>query len=576
MKKKILPIIMITLIYLVFIKSEFVYGQYRHYRVYLRRYFLTGDVQLIYNRSWGDVDKNYDFTHRYHLSLSSFILDPRLISYKLSGAFAQTIYRYAKKNNNYELGLRIRLLSRRPRRTWLSKIPQPIGLSFYRSHSRNYTYDEYNLNMVYSRPEKLRFFYKGRVVTLSGRRRWSIWRRKKNEKPPLFQIHFPRFYMDYTYRKYTSVSTSNNQNVSLRAETSGDNFYLRTSYSYYQQNSKGETYSEQRFSIDNSITPVRKMYTSLDIDNGLEYAETEDQQFYSVNNKITYHRRLGEKHKDYLRLQINSFYNDTTKISPSYGSYFIGDYSVNITPSLNDLVNVNLKYNRDSNGTNFAKLISNRISYRATKTISLSHQLSLSHDKNGIGVSNGISTFFNIKYPVSLNYNYSHRKSKDGSTVSHNGNITISGFLSRVRFYTVLSAGITNNKGDNPFKLKNMSFMLNLNTSILNNYVSLSFNHKIIRTDNYTLSNTLVQKITTLDGYLTRYLMKGMILTVRGNYFMDNLQNKRLFIQPYLTFYIRKMIINAQYTFTESWQTGTKQMNHKIYVRLTRRFYRFF
>ncbi len=554
------------------------YAQYRsHYASYLKRFSLSGTVRLTYRREWYSTgDKLSEFTHNYTLTHRGFVIDPRLISYDVEGSFSQNINDPGDNINFYGISTAIRFLSQRPRRGWLRLVPQPIFLRYSYNKSDFFSQTQYGLSFSYKRDEKIRFFYKGKVISIQKKRLFFFGNGENRNDKRGFTLPFPTFYFDFNKLIFkTEENKSDNNHISLRAVTSNKSSHFMMSFNYNKYKTDIESTSDSHFEFDSDFDLLRKRDKSLTMANRLDYNKFEDRKLFSIVNVTSYTHKFGKKLRDYVKLQIAPRYLNRDPDGDNYGVIWTGSYYKEFSPSLNNTLSASVDYEKDEQRDYHIETIANVIRYRISKKVHLSHTVSVGHDvtSNSYGTSIGIG--LNIRYPMYFDYSYDHRAPYAGKRDIHRFTYTINGnFLRRFRFTSRNDYTIVKQKGDEPYEEKTLNLNLDVVTKLGRYNVGFGGTH--YRIENTTIERRIKNNVTSLRLNLNTRPFRRANLYVSIIYSFNNHNDRTLSFAPTLTWYIRRVTFSAEYSYDKIMSDNSDRVHQRIYIRLTRSFYRSF
>jgi len=542
-------------------------------------YSLSGDIQLRYEKNWvSGGNKEQTFTHRYNLYLGGYVVDPRLFYYRIGGNYSEQIKNavYGDKNslNYYSYFADIRLLSRRPRRTFLRDIPQPINIYFRRYFSENTMALEARLSLTYKRDEKIRFFYKGRALSLYRKRFFLFGRKKKNEVGK-YALPFPTFYFDYNLKKNSSETNEKKQNWSLRAATATKKLYIDSSYNVEKRGGDVNKDIRQKFELNLDYSPIKRRSKRLDILNRLVYKKEFGTRTTELQNTTNYKIYLDEKRTTYFSTLFAPRYLYVSNGNKYTTVNLTTNYAKIFNPNLNDTLSFYENYINGVNKSEHTERVVNLINYSFSKSMSLGNTLYLGHktfgDSGGIEYGGSILVGFNTVIPVSTFYAYEHNELEHGQLDHHNVKLSLRGHIGRISFYQSNSYNYTINKSDNSFKNHSFRFTLGTSTYINRLNISLSGSHNIIKNIREN-AETIKRHNTSIIFSTGMFLTRNMSLFFTGNYTFDNQQHRRLEIRPILNGYYRLVTFTLRYSLIRTVSEDTTSIEHKVFFTMTRRF----
>ncbi|MBI5141069.1 MAG: hypothetical protein HZA20_02605 [Nitrospirae bacterium] len=135
----------------------------------------NGAIAMQYARNWSDrwENANESLQQGYKLGAVGFVLDERLMKYRIDTAATVTDSSYS--GMPYSLDLRIRFLELGMSAPWrIARFPHPLSLFYSRYASYGNAVNSYGLNLEWNLPHYIQFFKDGNIIALSRERGGAI------------------------------------------------------------------------------------------------------------------------------------------------------------------------------------------------------------------------------------------------------------------------------------------------------------------------------------------------------------------------------------------------------------------
>lgn len=501
-----------------------------------RRYILTGDITLSYERY--ETDDTYTrtiFTQRYRINLRGYAIHPRLITFNLGSSFSMESG--SGREGRYLFnGIVVNILPYKP-------------LNYSLRYSRSDTdsgsdYQNYGLTITYNKP--LRF--KGRGLN----------KNKNNNRGFFYQI-FPQVSvldLDLIEHKESRTMTA-----SLRTKGS----YKKTLYFFDTSLSRDEYeagISRRRMDISlRTLTSINAryrlaltgLYNSYDESRSMtflgdfsgrnekgdlsynlsgQFYKQESSDSYQISGMVTKVRLLPKN--TVLNYSLGGFYN-TTAGEESFGA----TGSVNLSKPLSRVVGMNIGANATvgETGTNALRI---RFTERPSKRMSFSQSYELTH-------------------------RYGSEFSGDQQGLTHHVSATADMFLHR-RLSTSLYLGYTVNTTE--------GFMGGLSVGTWFWRLALTSGISLSKTKSESEDVTSYETFLNVRGSFWR----GMSMSVDARYREENDSEKRkmMLLRPYMTYQWRMLSMRFEYEWRKDETESGETTSQRIYVSVTRPFWRVF
>ncbi len=554
---KHLLIICFFLIFL--IPSDDPSAQMRSY--FQKRHFLYGSFEFDYEQQWGErVSEIREFTQNYNLGFRSFLIDPRLVNYNTSLTFTREKGN-EKTSSLTGLDFNINILETPPRQ-WSGfrrYIPGPLMLR-YSSYANDYDYKSYGIGLIYSIPEE---------------QQRTQSKDKKDKKEKDFIIPLPIVYFDYDKTEY---STSNYKNISdlysLRATLRRNYYDYEFTYENFAQTG---TLESQRTTY--TLSPDYTFYDKetkrrIDINNHIKMEDTDTTKQFFLSSNITMHKPIN---KNLLYLNGRVVYSNLTsnqERAASYSSALGGSYTKVFSPILKNTASLSLSHGASKSSTRHSVRLSDSVLYEISKLLTSSSGVFIGKNENGLeyGLQTQLSTKTKIR--SAAGYSYSFLSYEDGDKSTHTFNLLASGPLKEnVTFNASTSytmQDVTEITG--PYSENISSSSANLFWRVANTSLSLGGNYvNSSKMDEQTINSDLL----SFNGNLSRAMAKNIFFNLFSTWIKEPDDKTTFEINPKILWTLRQVSVDAEYKYTGITALGIAiKKEHRIFIKLTRRFYR--
>jgi len=578
-------------------------------RYFPKRYTLRGDIGLIYEKKWTtqtDVDISR-FTHSYHLGLSGFALDPRLMTFDVDTTFSQENNNPGDNIDSYGFDTSLSFLNKPARRGFFSHFPRPINLTFSTYKTGNSRSQNYGISLGYDPFERWRvhrrFQQQQQQQQLRRQQQMNQPSEESDGQPPVenggqqkqgsiqrqinsqvqarkFPFPLPVIYVDYDKNYYSFNNSSDNFNV--------DTDYL--TLRLIDRDVKTEYLAEYDYQKYKGIADITTQFLNIEV-NYRNYWEQDNTKFDSYNRAyltdIGDSRTLQLSNRNLWDKRLGSDLRDNVALSGG-GSYFKSDQES--TPSNYDL-NARAQYNKNysklwnrasadllfgdsGEDTIYLVRLFNEANYDLSKRLSLRGRFAVGRnelgEEYGAGANLWIRTFINLL----PGYDYSTVAASEGRTNTHSFSFDMNGIIYRsVTFNSRNSYSIREVSGSNPFKEKVLDLRGDVFWFIRLLNINIGASHiKVSRNDSGLLEGeTPVDvKVTSLYSNISAPLFKNAFLTMNTTYTKDLMQ-KTLSFRPTINWNIRQVNLTAEYELRNT--SGERDVtDHRIFFRLVRTF----
>lgn len=528
-----------------------------------KRHFLYGSLELDYEDRWGENVVDFkEVSQHYTLGFRSYILDPRLINYN-------TLLSFTRKKDNQEnassltgLNFNMNILETPPRRWsgFRKYIPGPLMLR-YSDYSNDYNYRSYGVGLIYSIPEE-------------QLKRSAKDKKDKTEKDSV--IPLPVIYFDYDKTEY---ETGNYKSItdlySLRATLRKSNYDYEFNYENFAQTGTSESNrSTIRFSPDYSFYD-KETKRRIDINNYLRIEELDESEQFSLASNLSLRKPID---KDMINLSGRVEYTNSianAERNESYNTSGSGSYTKVFSPKLKNTASLSLSYGQSTSRTSHSERITDNVIFEVSKILTSSSGVFLGENENGIeyGLQTQLSTKTKIR--SAAGYSYTFLSYEDGDKSAHAISLSASGPLKENINFNTSAAYTTQDVTDAISQYSENIFFTSANLFGRFYDASLSLGGNYIHT-----SRSAVQEEATtlmsLNGNLSKALARNISFNFYSSWTSESEDKTTLELRPILLWKLRQISIDAEYKYLSTTSKTLPVTEHRIFLKLIRRFYRLF
>ncbi|SPP99713.1 hypothetical protein NBG4_110016 [Candidatus Sulfobium mesophilum] len=602
--------------YFVFPDIAFPLGYGVPSRYFTNAFLLTGEIDLVYDKRWSSVPESDQqiFTHTYRLGLEGFVIDRRLISFDLAGSFSQDIYSPGETITSRGFLADFSFLNERPRKGFLTNLPQPIDLRYSNFVTGDQKTQSYGVSLTYRPTENPLFSWliirreTEKFLKELRRQQEAATKKKKEEEeeeseepaeekktpevkqeeqqlPPKPEtgpfLEYPTLLLDYDkYKDEFSNNSTDTDRFDVRAISSNKNVDLQAEYLYYKLGgSVTNKYQDLELKADLHFYDD-KTTERLDVLNRVILKDENGVESLSLRNLTTWQKYVGERKKDLLSFWGNGDYFKSD-ISENHDVGVTGAYSKVFSPRLRDDVKVHYDQGRTDAGPVYDANVDNSISYILSKIFTVTNLLSVGQTELGASYEAGLGLTVTTKPVIAvMNYFYSSSALDEGRQNSHRLDLTVTGRLARnLSFQSRNYFRISDVKGTEPFKVRGFDlrtdFYWNISRYLINFGVSETTLHE---TTGQTAGAEIAGvpqstsfRSTSLYSNISTYLWRNMFMTLATSYTTSSEGETTLDIHPILNWHVRQTTLSAEYEMIR--RSGTTSVtDQRVLIRLTRVF----
>ncbi|MDP3297560.1 MAG: hypothetical protein Q8N09_08225 [Thermodesulfovibrionia bacterium] len=524
-----------------------------------RRQILYGTVQLNYERLWReDKPTSTEFGQNYTLGYRGFLIDPRLINFNTSATLTRTESNTGSDSTLKGINLNVNLLEVPPRRwTGVRKyIPSPIMLR-YSNYSNDYDSTNYGLSLIYS--ELFR----------------SIGEKKEGKNKTAFRLPPPTIYFDYDKNDYESERYKNITNLySLRALLNGKTYNYAFHYEHLDQ--KGTT------AFDRSTITLRSHHSFFkketkrrtDFDNLLKMQQIDDKDQLFFSSNLRWHKPVNEDVLSFLGGLDYALSSGGEKKSESYIGSVSGSYTKTFSPKTINTTSMSLTYGEMEDSTPHSERLSNNITVDLSRVFKSSGGVFLGNTDKGSEY--GINTLLSTKTKISASagYSFNSLSHEDGEKVTHTFTLSTSGPL---RYNVNLNTNASYTMRDvsdiiGPYSENVFYYFANLFWRLPKTTLSFSGNYS--QTTKHD-GEKVETRIISLNNYLSRIITRRTFLNIYTTWTKELDNDSGFFeVRPILQWRARAISFDVEYNYRKTTSNITAQAEHRIFMRVVRRFFK--
>ncbi len=532
-----------------------------------KRHFLYGSLELDYDERWGkNVVDFKEVSQNYTLGFRSYILDPRLINYN-------TLLSFTRKRDDQEnassltgLNFNMNILETPPRRWsgFRKYIPGPLMLR-YSDYSNDYNYRSYGIGLIYSIPEEqLKISAKGKKD-----------KKDKTEKDSIMPI--PTMYFDYDKTTYdTGNYNSITDLYNFRATLRRNNYNYEFNYENFAQTGTSESNrSTMRFSPDYSFYD-KETKKRIDINNYIKIEKLDETKQFFLASNLSLRKPIDN---DTLNLSGGIEYTNSvtnTERHERYHTMGSGSYTKVFSTRLKNTTSLSLSYGQSTSKTSHSERISDNVIFEVSKILTSSSGVFLGENENGIeyGLQTQLSTKTKIR--STAGYSYTFLSYEDGDKSAHTVNLLASGPLKENISFNAGAAYTKQDVSDAITQYSENIYSTSANLFGRFYDASLSLGGNYVHTSRNAVqaeASTLV----SLNGNLSKALARNIFFNLYSTWTSEPDDKTTLEIRPILLWKLRQISIDAEYKYLSTTSSKTLPVTeHRIFLKLIRRFYRLF
>lgn len=525
-----------------------------------RRYTLYGSIELNYEQLWReDYPTSSEFGQDYRLGFKGFVIDPRLINFDTSGTLTHITNNTGSESTLKGISLNVNLLEVSPLR-WRGirrYIPSPLRLR-YSNYSNDYDSTHYGVGLVYSIPGRL----------LKGKR-------EDDKKKATTGLPFPTIYFDYD--KYDSESKGY-KNItdlySLRAVLGERTYNYAFHYEHLDQ--KGIT------AFDRSTITLRSQHSFFkketrrrtDFNNFLEMQKINEKDQLFLRSDLRWHKPIN---KDTLSFSGGIDYSHSSggeEESESYMTSTSGSYTKVFSPRTINTTSLSLAYGQTEDSIIHFERLNNSITADLSRLFKSSGGIFLGNTDKGSEYGINALLFTKTRISTSAGYSFTSTSYEDGKRQTHTFTLSALGPLrDNINFNTSSSYAIQDVSDTlGPYSEDAFRYSANLLWRIQKTTISFSGNYAQTTKHNGEKVET---RLISLSNYFSRILSRRAFLNVYSTWTKE-LDNGRAFLEvrPILQWRAREISLDVEYNYRRTISDITTLIEHKIFVRVVRRFFK--
>lgn len=580
-------------------------------RDFSKKYTLRGDIALTYEerRTNGEGLDLSRFTQSYHLGLSGFAVDPRLMTFDVDTTFSQESSKPEDNINSYSFDTMLSFLNKAAPRGFFSHFPQPIELKFSSYESGNSRGRNYGISLGYDLFESSRAHRQFQQVRRQqqmdqpsdknagqpsdenagpsdenagqqkqGPVQQQIKLQIQDEK---FPFPLPIIYVDYDKTSYSFSNPSNSFKVdtdflSLRLVDRDINTEYLADYNYHRYKGAVDL-TTQFLNIEvNYRDNWEQGNNRFESKNRLYFTDLGDSKTLNLSNKNYWDKRLGTDLKDNLTFTYGgSFIESDVSRSSDLVINARAQYIKNFK-KLRNMTSADLGFGSAGADTIYSVRLFDEANYDLSRLLSLGGRVALGRNELGAEFGAGagllVRTFINIL----PNYDFNSIAASEGRTNTHSFSLNMNGpIYKNIILNSRNSYRIREVSGSNPSKEKVLDLRGDVFWVLQWMNINLGASYINVRNSDGGLVEGEAQaqediKVTSLYSNLSAPLLKGAFLTLNTTYTKD-MKEKTFSIRPIINWNVRLLTLTAEYELRKT--SGENDVtDHRIFFRLTRTF----
>ena len=619
MIKHLLSGISLFIFILLFSSSGFALDE-RMYLYLRNRYNLSGEIQLSYERSWSDDSETQQrFTHSYSLGLQGFVIDSRLVSFNIRGNFLQEIDDPGHTYNLQGLALNIDLFNERIKRGFIKNLPQPIHLRF--SHSKGLDSETWNygISLTYKPVERPIFYGKIKELIQQEQQRQQQRQQQKQkqqkkktldeeeedentvsekqegntgqgqkgsqlnqgERRNVMNVHemirnalpFPTFYLDYDRYNYKfNGSKTDTDRLDLRAESLSPKLDIKAEYTLNRLSYGDNKGTYQDLTVDSLYRYYNEeSATRADIYNRALFRDYSNYESFMFDHLTNWSRNIGKDRRDLLNLSGSARYS-YLETEQSYDLKASGSYFHYLSTRARDTISAAAGYGYNGSDDVYSIFLSNTLSYDISKMFGISNSLSIGQTELGTSYGAGAGLNINTFINIGTYYDFSSSVLNEGRKDTHRFRLDFSGVLRRnMTFSSRNTYFIINQSGSEPYRQRGYELRGDFYWSFPRFNINIGASQILTRTENKEETET---GITSIYSTISSYLSRRLYLSLMSSFSKYKDGVSLLSIHPILNWQIRMVTLTAEYELLKTHGNDKNSTEHRILLRLTRRFER--
>lgn len=578
----------------------------------VKKYSLEGTVGVAYSSRWfTEGDAETELLHYYRLGLKSYIKDPRFIRYDVEGLFSQRISNQVENITATGIAVNVNFFEGAPNRSigLLSYIPKPIRTRFSYYTSGEQTAVNYGISLAYTRPERFRLFYNGKIIYLIDPRteamnQQNLQNNMNNNQNNMNNngnnfnnnlnnlnnqgnnlnnagaasraiarrgLPFPEFFLDYDRSQFKSNGDQSTFSVlDFRSQL------LLDKYSYFFQY-RHESREEQNFASKNNVININADYNHFDIKtrrslvsyNRFSYSFGDSQSEIFFSDNTAWASPVGTNNFDKVHIGGGVGYVKTDLTA--YNAYVNPVYLKRLSPVLTDRIGVSVTYGGGDDNKRHSQRLMNVLEYDASRFFRLSNTVYIGQSTDGAEYGANIGVTSKTRIYFYAGYGFSVGNSPEGRLVNHLFSFRAAGpIIDRLTF----SADATYELADVP-GLDTVSSQDTLRAygnlyypfGKSNLVIGANFQDSKTRAGNGLSSQARTMSLTV--SYF-RVISSRVLLSVYGAWVNSEPGGQSVQFSPRLSIAYRQVNVNMEYEFSK--QLDSDQAVHRVYLNVSRQF----
>jgi hypothetical protein len=552
----------------------------------LKRYTLTGDIDLAYEKRWFEDRDDFDweqFVQTYSLGLSGYVLDPRIVYFSTKGYF--THQQVIDDDSSTFTGgyAQLTLFSKVLNRGFMNFVPKPINFWYSTYDSDDIKQNNYGIGLVYSRRgDAIKLFSREGIISVGPykERRYvnNNNNNNNNNNSKGFKIAFPELAFDYN-RYETEYKNRDNGDLdkdyySFRLFSMGTENRLTFEYDYEKYSNTYEydrnfIYAEHSFSKGTASGRGNvNMYNRYSYSNNELGSRTVTRNRFS--HGTSWVERFGNMDENY-RITEDINYIDRED-SGSYAARLDLSLNKRIGSNLMDSVSVFGGYgDGDDVAERYDVGLSNLLTLYLPRLSKIYQGLTLVNTESGVdyGFVLGYEKSTRLLYATAYSYNVNNHD--DLSSSVHRVFGQVSGPMARnISFFTEGDYRVSHTDDNvDPTDTLLAGYRLDIYWNFPRGNIGIGGIYQYLQIENSVSDDGSVK---TVNGNAAYHFTRKLYATVLARWKEDINDIKETLIQSRLTWRIRKWELSVEYDYHELEGSVGEGVDHRFLTRLRRSF----
>lgn len=541
-----------------------------------REYRLYGNLMLTYDRAWsGDREAFQRTTYSLNLGLNGFVIDPRLITFDISGLFSQAFTDNADTSTVDGISTKITFLRERPRAGTLRYLPQPIELRYSYFSYETSTSQNYGLSMAYLFSDIKEWNVPVKPASNNNQNSGQNSGQRGDRKSWYALSALPDFYFDYN--RYETENDARNtvyDRLNLRAEARSK--YIEYFGEYLYQKNNFEAASSKTHLLEfqaNFRRYWKESATRLESYNTLFFEKRDTEKTVSFFDHTSFIKNLGPDLRDSFAVNGGVRYLSRDE-RREYGLNLDAGYNKFFSDRFSNYALGILTYADTEAEKLHSETVKDIFQYNVSNYLSVIGQATTGYTEDGPIYGLSVSLPFRTRLSITPGYDiyasdFDYEK-RTINTFSLNlaGPLIRNMSFSSQNYYRIIDidSGISSSKDKTLSLMANVlwligRFNISVGASYLDTTIGETFQTGIGHRPEVN------RTYTTVYANASTYLTRRLLLNVLAYYQKEKGGNARTSISPILTWQWRRVTVTARYTINIR---ENSENDHRIFLRVTR------